>query len=186
MSFDPKLSVSAGLDHLAERLDPIITAKFPTDLGGHPWTVVLNQLDQIAGKPPRNYSTTDLQSQLKVLTRRLGNLGFPFDDHKQTLGALGRELTIVRNARAHGDPFSRLDAWRAHDYCVRLLEYFGDAEGLERRNRPVATPSALHRARSPGLRVIPRQHRRGVAVAVTGHDRVQQVPVPVTGRHHPN
>lgn len=157
MSFDPKLSVSAGLDHLAERLDPIITAKFPTDLGGHPWTVVLNQLDQIAGKPPRNYSTTDLQSQLKVLTRRLGNLGFPFDDHKQTLGALGRELTIVRNARAHGDPFSRLDAWRAHDYCVRLLEYFGDAEGLVRANdlRQVALVSYVDEQGIAPLPVAP-------------------------------
>jgi len=132
MTFDPKLSVTEGLDHLAGRLDPIITDKFPTDLGGHPWTVVLNQLDQIAGKPPRVYSATDLQAQLKMLTRRLGNLGFPFDDKKQTIGALGRELTIVRNARAHGDPFTRLDAWRAHDFCVRLLEYFGDAEGLLR------------------------------------------------------
>lgn len=132
MTFDPKLSVTEGLDHLAGRLDPIIAAKFPTDLGGHPWTVVLNQLDQIAGKPPRTYNTTDLQAQLKMLTRRLGNLGFPFDDNKQTIGALGRELTIVRNARAHGDPFTRLDAWRAHDFCVRLLEYFGDAEGLLR------------------------------------------------------
>ncbi len=134
MIFDAKLAVTEGLDHLAGRLDPIIAAKFPTDLGGHPWTVVLSQLDQIAGKPAKVYSTSDLQAQLKMLTRRLGNLGFPFDDNKQTIGALGRELTIVRNARAHGDPFTRLDAWRAHDYCVRLLEYFGDAEGLLKAN----------------------------------------------------
>lgn len=134
MTFSPAISVTEGLDHLAERLDPIIEDRFPSDLGGHPWTVVLNQLDQIAGKPPRTYSTSDLQAQLKMLTRRLGHLGFPFDDNKQTIGALGRELTIVRNARAHGDPFSRLDAWRAHDYCVRLLEYFGDGEGLLKAN----------------------------------------------------
>lgn len=129
MSFDPKLSVTEGLDHLAGRLDPIIAARFPSDLGGHSWTVVLDQLDEIAGRPPKIYSTSDLQAQLKMLTRRLGNLGFPFDDNKQTIGALGRELTIARNARAHGDPFSRLDAWRTHDYCVRLLEYFRDAGG---------------------------------------------------------
>jgi hypothetical protein len=76
---------------------------------------VLKQLDQIAGKPPKTYNTTALQAQLKMLTRRLGNLGFPFDDNKQTIGALGRELTIVRNTRAHGDPFTRRDASRAHD-----------------------------------------------------------------------
>lgn len=134
MTFDAKLSVTMGLDHVAGRLDPVIAAKFEPDLGGHPWTVVLNEIDQLAGKPPKFYSTSDLQAQLKMLTRRLGNFGFPFDDTKQTIGALGRELTIVRNARAHGDPFTRLDAWRAHDFCVRLLEYFGDAEGLLRAN----------------------------------------------------
>ncbi|HEX2290623.1 MAG TPA: Swt1 family HEPN domain-containing protein, partial [Pseudonocardiaceae bacterium] len=83
----------------------------------------------MAGKPPKHHSATDLQAQLKMLTRRLGSMGFPFDVNKQTAGTLGRELTIVRNARAHGDPLTRLDAWRAHDFCVRLLEYFGDAEG---------------------------------------------------------
>ena len=134
MTFNPKLSVSDGLDHLADRLDPIITAKFTTDLAGHPWTVILDHLDQVAGKPPRNYSTADLQTQLKMFTRRLGNLGFPFDDNRQTVGTLGRELTIVRNARAHGDLFTRLDAWRAHDYSIRLLEYFGDAQGLVKAN----------------------------------------------------
>lgn len=134
MTFNPKLSVSDGLDHVAERLNPVIAAKFVTDLAGHPWTVILTHLDQVAGRPPRDYSTTDLQTQLKMFTRRLGNFGFPFDDNRQTVGTLGRELTIVRNARAHGDPFTRLDAWRGHDYCVRLLEYFGDAQGLVRAN----------------------------------------------------
>ena len=134
MTFNAKLSVSDGLDHLAERLDPIIAAKFASDLAGHPWTVVLTHLDEVAGKPAKYYSAVDLQTQLKMFTRRLGNLGFPFDDQRQTVGTLGRELTIVRNARAHGDPFDVLDAWRAHDYCVRLLEHFGDAPGLIRAN----------------------------------------------------
>jgi len=134
MTFDPKLSVSAGLDHLSEQLDPIITAKFASDLAGHPWTVILEHLDQVAGRAAKDYSTTDLQTQLKMFTRRLGNFGFPFDDHRQTCGTLGRELTIVRNARAHGDPFTPLDAWRAHDYCGRLLEFFADAQGLLKAN----------------------------------------------------
>ncbi|MDQ4489046.1 DUF3320 domain-containing protein [Sinomonas sp. ASV486] len=134
LTYNPKLSVSEGLDHLAQRLEPIISAKFEDDLAGHPWTVILSHLDQVAGKPPKTYSTSDLQTQLKMLTRRLGNFGFPFDDNRQTVSTLGRELTIVRNARAHGDPFSHLDAWRAHDYCVRLLEQFGDAAGLVKAN----------------------------------------------------
>jgi len=126
MTYDARLAVSAGLDHLADRLGPIIATRLAADLGGLPWTAVLSQLDEIAGRPPRVYSAGDLQAQLKMLTRRLGNLGFPFDDHRQTVSTLGRELTIVRNARAHGDDFTALDAWRALDYCVRLLEHFTD------------------------------------------------------------
>lgn len=91
MTFDAKLSATEGLDHLAARLDPIITSKFTTDLAGHPWTFILDHLDQVAGKPPRNYSTADLQPQLKMFTRRLGNFGFPFDDNRQTVGMLGQK-----------------------------------------------------------------------------------------------
>lgn len=134
MRFDPKLSVSSGLDNLATRLDPIILREFESSLAGNPWTWILEELDRIAGRPHRPYSTSDLQVQLKMFTRRLGNLGFPFDDHRQTVGTLGRELTIVRNARAHGDDFTPLDAWRAHDYCVRLLEHFDDGLGLIKAN----------------------------------------------------
>lgn len=134
MAFNPRLSVSAGLDHLADRLGPIITSRVSKELGGLPWTSVLEQLDDIAGRPAKHYSPNDLQSQLKMFTKRLGGLGFPFDDNRQTVSTLGRELTIVRNARAHGDSFTALDAWRAQDYCVRLLEHFGDAAGLARAN----------------------------------------------------
>lgn len=134
MTFDAKLSVTEGLDHLSSRLDPIIESRLSVHLGGLPWTAVLTQLDQIAGRPPIEYTKTDLQPQLKMLTIRLGQLGYPFDDHRRTASTLGSELRIVRNAWAHGDPFSSLDAWRAHDYCVRLLEYFGDGEGLVKAN----------------------------------------------------
>lgn len=129
-TYSPKLAVTAALDHLAVRLDPIISAGLGSALAGLPWTAVLVQLDNLAGRPPRTYATTDLQAQLKMFTRRLGNLGYPFDDARQTVGTLGRELTIVRNARAHGDEFTVLDSWRALDYCVRLLEHFED-DGAE-------------------------------------------------------
>lgn len=134
MPFDAKLSVTEGLDHLRTRLDPIIAARLAPQLGGLAWTAILEQLDQLAGRPPVPYATTDLQAQLKMLTLKLGNLGYPFDDKKRRSSTLGSELRIVRNSWAHGDPFTRLDAWRAHDYCVRLLEYFGDGEGLLRAN----------------------------------------------------
>jgi len=135
MRFEAMISVTRGLDHLASRLDGIIASRLSVDLGGHPWTVVLTQLDEIGGRTPGRYATTDLYAQLKMLTRRLGAMGFPFDDAKRTVSTLGRELLLVRNARAHGVPFTTLDAWRAHDFCVRLLEHFEDGEGLEEARR---------------------------------------------------
>ncbi len=130
--FNARLSVTQALDNLASRLDPIIRSRMAVHLSGLAWTVVLNQLDEIKGWPPKVYVASDLQAQLKLLlTRRLGDLGFPLDDKKQTVSTLGRELTVVRNSWAHGGVFSTLDAWRANDFCVRLLEYFEDTEGLD-------------------------------------------------------
>lgn len=130
MGFDARYSVDQGLHHLAQRLDPIIGAKLAPSLGGLPWPTVLSELDKMRGKPPKSYAATDLQSQLKAMTERLGNLGFPFDDHTRLVSALGSELRIVRNRWAHHDELTTLDAWRAHDFAVRLLEHFGDAGGV--------------------------------------------------------
>lgn len=38
----------------------------------------------------------------------------------------------MRNRWAHQDELTALDAWRTHDFAVRLLEGLGDAEGVER------------------------------------------------------
>lgn len=130
MGFDARHSVDRGLHHLAKRLDPIIGAKLAPSLGGLPWPTVLAELDKMRGKPPKTYVATDLQSQLKTVTERLGNLGFPFDDHTRLVSALGSELRIVRNRWAHHDELTTLDAWRAHDFAVRLLEHFGDGDGV--------------------------------------------------------
>lgn len=131
MGFDARYSVDLGLYHLSQRLDPIIGARLAPSLNGLPWPTVLSELDKMRGKPPKSYVATDLQSQLKAITERLGNLGFPFDDHTRLVSALGSELRIVRNRWAHHDELTTLDAWRAHDFAVRLLDHFGDAEGVE-------------------------------------------------------
>lgn len=130
MTFDARHSVDKGLHHLAGRLDPIIGARLAPSLGGLPWPTILTEIDKMRGKVPKSYAATDLQSQLKAITERLGNLGFPFDDHTRLVSALGSELRIVRNRWAHHDELTTLDAWRAHDFAVRLLEHFGDREGV--------------------------------------------------------
>ena len=135
MAFDARYSVDKGLHHLAGRLDPIIGARLAPSLSGLPWPTVLTELDKMRGRPPKSYVATDLQAQLKAITERLGNLGFPFDDHTRLVSALGSELRIVRNRWAHHDELTTLDAWRAHDFAVRLLEHFDDSEGVAGASR---------------------------------------------------
>lgn len=130
MTFDARHSVDQGLNHLASRLEPIISARLAPDLGGLPWTAILTELDKAHGKPPKVYAATDLQAQLKIITERLGNLAFPFDDNTRLVSTLGGELRIVRNRWAHNDELDTLDAWRTHDFVVRLLDHFGDVDGV--------------------------------------------------------
>ncbi|WP_218975438.1 Swt1 family HEPN domain-containing protein [Tessaracoccus massiliensis] len=136
MTFKPNLSVKEGLDHLAKRLDPIIAAKLADNLGGHPWTVVLEILDQKKGfTNGYKYWTYDLQAQLRMLTEKLGDFGYPFDDKQRTVSTLGNELRIVRKQMAHMHEFTVDEAFRANDFAVRLLEHFDDADGLEEAKR---------------------------------------------------
>lgn len=132
MTFNAKVSVQEGLDLLAERLDSIISERLAETLNGLSWTVILRELDQAKGHSHREYSSRDLQAQLRILTERLGGLGYPFDDPRtRIVSTLGGELRIMRNRWAHGYDLTELDAWRTHDFAVRLLEHFSDAEGLE-------------------------------------------------------
>lgn len=136
MTFKPNLSVKEGLDHLAKQLDPIIASRLAADLGGHPWTVVLEILDQKKGfTSTYQYWTYDLQAQLRMITERLGDLGYPFDDQHRTVSTLGNELRMVRKQMAHMHAFSVVEAFRANDFCVRLLDCFGDAGGLVEARR---------------------------------------------------
>ena len=136
MTFKPNLSVKECLDHLAKRLDPIIAARFASDLGDHPWTVVLEILDQKKGfTRSYKYWTYDLQAQLRMLTERLGDFGYPFDDQHRTVSTIGNELRIVRKQMAHMHDFTVDEAFRTTDFTVRLLEHFNDVDGLVEAKR---------------------------------------------------
>jgi hypothetical protein len=125
----PRESATRGLEHLATRLEPIIASTLAPYLQGLYWTVLLQEIDHLKGKTPHTYSPTDVQAQLRVLTERLGNIGYPFDDHTRTVSTVAGELRIVRNRLFHMDEITLLDAWRALDFVVRLLARLGDAEG---------------------------------------------------------
>lgn len=128
--FNARHSIDEGLSHLATRLDPIIAHVLAPSLGGLQWPTILTELDKMYNKSPKKYTTNDLQSQLRMITERLGKLGFPFDDHSRLVSTLGSELRIVRNRWAHNDDLTILDAWRTNDFAVRLLEQLGDDEGV--------------------------------------------------------
>lgn len=128
----PRQSVLAATDHLASRLDGIVAEVLRPYLNGLEWTSVLVELDKLKGRRPSTIAANDLQSQLRVLTERLGELGFPFDDEQRTVSTVASDLRTVRRNLAHTNPFTALEAWRAADQCVRLLEALGDTDGIIR------------------------------------------------------
>ena len=128
----PTAAVSELLTALTQRLGPLIGARLATHLGGTnglPWTTILAELDRAKGRNRHSYSRTDLQCQLRMLTERLGSLGYPFDDNLRQVSTVANELRIMRNRWAHNDELSDLDAVRTADYSVRLLTLLGDTTG---------------------------------------------------------
>lgn len=120
---------SRGLNLLSVRLEPIIAQTLAPHLGGLEWTELLSEMDRLKGKTPYAHARTDVQAQLRVITERLGTIGYPFDDHTRAVSTLGGELRIVRNRVYHMDELSLLDAWRTLDFVVRLLAQLGDVDG---------------------------------------------------------
>ncbi|MGO1866070.1 MAG: Swt1 family HEPN domain-containing protein [Corynebacterium variabile] len=128
----PTAAIAELLTALTQRLDPLIAARLATHLGGADglsWTTVLAEIDRAKGRIRHSYSRTDLQSQLRMLTERLGSLGYPFDEPLRQVSTVAGELRIIRNRWAHNDLLSDLDAVRTADYSVRLLTLLGDTAG---------------------------------------------------------
>lgn len=138
----PTSAVSELLNSLSRRLDPLISER----LGGKvhdDWTTALASIDRTKGRSRASYSRTDLQSQLRMLTERLGSLGYPFDDKLRQVSTVANELRIMRNRWAHNDELSDLDAVRTADYSVRLLTLLGDSTGAaEAKSRRTALITA--------------------------------------------
>lgn len=116
---------------LAKSLDPYIDKVLSPHLGTElHWTDVLHQLDKIKGKSPKVYSHTDVQPQLRIVTERLGALGYPFsaNDPQRLMSIYGNELRLIRNRWAHGDSFSAMEAMRATDTVFIVLTHIGSSE----------------------------------------------------------
>ncbi|MCQ1947574.1 DUF3320 domain-containing protein [Arthrobacter sp. zg-Y1116] len=129
-----KHHVHAALDLLSERLDPFIQASLQDQILGLEWSSVLRELDQMKGKEGWTYSRRDLSLQLRMLTERLGALGYPFDagDRNRTLSSYGSVLRIIRNRLSHGGEFEVFDALQAADTVRTVLTHIGDTDGADR------------------------------------------------------
>ena len=122
--------VDDALTLVAEALDPfiagVVSSHIPVD---RDWTLLLRLRDEGAGKHGLQYSRTDPQAQLKMLTGRFGALGYLFDESlSRAEKNFAAELATVRNEWAHGKPFSADDAYRALDTAERLLRAVGSAQ----------------------------------------------------------
>jgi hypothetical protein avisC_05697 len=114
--------IGEAITILSEELGPWITqvlkGRVPEEAS---WPQLLEAKD---GYPSgQRYSAGDLQCQLRIITERIGSLGFLFN------GVLSRgeqnlagELREVRNAWAHTSQFNADDAYRALDTAERLLK----------------------------------------------------------------
>lgn len=123
--------VQSALQLLAKSLDPYIEKVLAPHLESElHWTDVLHQLDKIKGKSPKTYSHNDVQPQLRIVTERLGALGYPFsaNDPQRLMSIYGNELRLIRNRWAHGDSFSAMEAMRATDTVFIVLTHIGDKE----------------------------------------------------------
>lgn len=119
--------VGRGLDLLARGLGPFVARILgPLVPAGRDWTALLAAKDAVSGGAVREYAVDDPQNLLRVLTERMGDLGFPFaNDLSRGEQNLAGELREVRNAWAHRKSFSADDAYRALDTIERLLRAVG-------------------------------------------------------------
>lgn len=118
--------VGQALRILRRGLGPAIARRFG-ELGvGIPWPELLREKDRRNNRERADYSDTDVALMLRVLTERMGQLGYPFKD---LLGRAGsshaNELIDVRNRWAHQQPFADRDIPRILDTADRLLTSMG-------------------------------------------------------------
>lgn len=112
--------IGRAIEILAEALEPWIDSVVGPRLpAGTTWTDLLAHKD---GRADRTYRPSDLQCQLRLITERMGDLGFLFS------GVLSRgeqnlagEMRDVRNNWAHNSSSSGDDTYRALDTAERLL-----------------------------------------------------------------
>lgn len=125
MAVSNRERVSRALEITAEALGPFVARQLaPHVPAGAEWPGILRVLDEQKGNDKVGflYAPTDLSMQLRVMTERLGVIGFPFSSAlSRAEQNLAGELRDIRNRAAHGAPFNFDDTYRALDTAERLL-----------------------------------------------------------------
>ncbi len=109
---------------LGEFISGVLDPQLPD---GHDWTQLVAVKDSSKGATGKQYSATDPQVQLRMLTENIPHQvkpgWFPFDGQLSPVQkSYAGELRDVRNSWAHGDSFTDDDAYRALDTAERLLK----------------------------------------------------------------
>lgn len=134
MALSNRDRIGQMFDVLAPALDEFISRVLrPHMSDGEDWTMLVAAKDTKNGLSGKQYSATDPQVQLRMLTEKniphqLKPGWFPFDAQlSQVHKSYASELRDARNAWAHGDSFTDDDAYRVLDTAERLLR--GIAQG---------------------------------------------------------
>lgn len=140
--FDAIDHIEDALSATARGLGPFVTARFLQLLPElNNWTDILAQKDRQAGRRVDRYNSRDLSLMLRVITERLGSLGYPFSDllTRQAINCAS-ELRTVRNRWAHSEEFSIAETFRALDSAeilLRAVHADDEAEQVSHRKKIV-------------------------------------------------
>lgn len=134
MTIDIRQIVGRSVDDLAEGLRPFIERVFAERLPGGPsWVQIVAHKDELAGRPTSHHHANDVGLMLRVMTEKLGNLGYPFDGHLSRQATnWASEMREVRNKHAHQVEFSLAETYRALDSAELLLREVGAVDEAQR------------------------------------------------------
>ncbi|MGE2736075.1 DUF3320 domain-containing protein [Mycolicibacterium vaccae] len=140
--------VGKALTMLAGGLSPFVAQVLHRVLppGTH-WVDLLKAKDAANGRRGGEYQSRDLALMLRVMTERLGDLGYPFSKAMPRQAEIyAKELREVRNKWAHTGEFTDAETYRAIDSAELLLRAIGATDAaaqVHKLKTPVAPqPSA--------------------------------------------
>lgn len=122
MALSNREFIGRTLEVLAQGLEPHIRRVLGEVAPGLDWPALLAGKDEAAGRQPRVHKTNDVLAQLRIMTEKLGSLGWPFGLPRDAAAYAG-ELRQIRNSWAHNEEFSGDDVARAIDTAIRLLRW---------------------------------------------------------------